>query len=300
MLVSISVQNATKALPSAAFNFGVLVYDWKGSYLLFMELFAGLLTTVLGLAGSPGIAIDKIATDFLRGQIVRADVLEVRVDNAPNYQVLLGNVDRIRVAGRGVYILEFLRIDQIDLETDPISIDPNVLQSGKVILRRPLQAAVRVVMRSEDINTALRSPDVQTSFKNLSIDITGSNKNPEILDLIDPEITFLEGDRLRLTASLQAKPTPAKPNPSKLDVSINAELKTIGGTRLQIINPKIELSGTPVPERIAKAFTEGLNKVLDLRQLESKGITARVIRLELTEGKMQVIGFAKMDSLPEQ
>ncbi|MEA5485411.1 MULTISPECIES: DUF2993 domain-containing protein [Pseudanabaena] len=265
-----------------------------------MELFAGLLTTVLGLAGSPGIAIDKIATDFLRGQIVRADVLEVRVDNAPNYQVLLGNVDRVRVAGRGVYILEFLRIDQIDLETDPISIDPNVLQSGKVVLRRPLQAAVRVVMRSEDVNTALRSPNVQTSFKNLSIDITGTNKNPEILDLIDPEITFLEGDRLRLAASLQSKPTPAKPNPSKLDVSINAELKTIGGTRLQIINPKIELSGTPVPERIAKAFTEGLNKVLDLRQLESKGITARVIRLELTEGKMQVIGFAKMDALPEQ
>jgi hypothetical protein len=265
-----------------------------------MELFAGLLTTVLGLAGSPGIAIDKIATDFLRGQIVRADVLEVRVDNAPNYQVLLGNVDRVRVAGRGVYILEFLRIDQIDLETDPISIDPNVLQSGKVVLRRPLQAAVRVVMRSEDVNTALRSPNVQTSFKNLSIDITGTNKNPEILDLIDPEITFLEGDRLRLSASLQSKPTPAKPNPSKLDVSINAELKTIGGTKLQIINPKIELSGTPVPERIAKAFTEGLNKVLDLRQLESKGITARVIRLELTEGKMQVIGFAKMDALPEQ
>jgi hypothetical protein len=264
-----------------------------------MELFAGLLTTVLGLAGSPGIAIDKIATDFLRGQIVRADVLEVRVDNAPNYQVLLGNVDRVRVAGRGVYILEFLRIDQIDLETDPISIDPNVLQSGKVVLRRPLQAAVRVVMRSEDVNTALRSPNVQTSFKNLSIDITGTNKNPEILDLIDPEITFLEGDRLRLSASLQSKPTPAKPNPSKLDVSINAELKTIGGTKLQIINPKSELSGTPVPERIAKAFTEGLNKVLDLRQLESKGITARVIRLELTEGKMQVIGFAKMDALPE-
>ena len=265
-----------------------------------MELFAGLLTTVLGLAGAPGIAIDRVATDFLRGQIVRADVLEVRVDNAPNYQIILGKVDRVRVAGRGVYVLEFLRIDQIDLETDPISIDPSVLESGKVILRRPLQAAVRVVLRSEDINTALRSPNIQSSFKNLSIDITGTNKTPEILDLLNPEVTFLEGDRVRLSASLQAQPTPAKPNPQKLDVSVNAEIKTVGGTKLQIINPKIELAGTPVPNRIAKAFTEGLNKVLDLRQLESKGITARVLRLELTEGKMQMIGFAKMDALPEQ
>ncbi len=265
-----------------------------------MELFAGLLTTVLGIAGAPGIAIDKIATDFLRGQIVRADVLEVRVDNAPNYQVLLGNVDRIRVAGRGVYVLEFLRIDEVDLETDPISIDPNVLQSGKVVLRRPLQAAVRVIMRSEDINTALRSPNVQPSFKNLSIDISGSSQSkPEIFDLVNPEVTFLAGDRLRLSASLQSQPTPLKPQPNKLNVSVNAELKTVGGTRLQIVNPKIELEGTPVPDRIAKAFADGLNKVLDLRQLESRGVTARVLKLELTEGKMQMIGFAKMDSLPE-
>jgi hypothetical protein len=278
-----------------------LLYDGKDTHLLVMELFAGLLTTVLGLAGAPGIAIDRIATDFLRGQIVRADTLEVRVDNAPNYQILLGNVDRIRVAGRGVYVLEFLRIDEIDLETDPISIDPNVVQSGKIVLRRPLQAAVRVVMRSEDINTALRSPNVQPSFKNLSIDITGTSKgNPEIFDLVNPEVTFLAGDRLRLAATLQSQPTPAKPKVTKLNVSVNAELRTIGGTKLQIFNPKIELEGTPVPDRIAKAFAEGLNKVLDLRQLESKGITARVLKLELTEGKMQVIGFAKMDSIPNQ
>ncbi len=266
-----------------------------------MDLFAGLLTTVLGLAGSSGIAIDRIATDFLRGQIVRADVLEVRVDNAPNYQILLGNVDRIRVAGRGVYVLEFLRIDQVDLETDPISIDPSAVQSGQIILRRPLQAAARVVLRSEDLNTALRSPTVQSSFKNLSIDISGTNKGkPEIFDLVNPEITFLEGDRLRLSATLQSQPTQAKPKPTNLNVSVNAELKIIGGTRLKIFNPKIELEGTPVPEKIANAFAQGLNKVLDLSQFESKGITARVLKLEFTEGKMQVIVFAKMDSIPNQ
>lgn len=265
-----------------------------------MELLAGLLTSVLGLAGAPGIAIDRIAADFLRGQIVKAETLEVRVDNAPNYQILLGNVDRIRVAGRGVYILEFLRIDQIDLETDPISIDPNSLQSGKIVLRRPLQAAARVVLRSEDVNTALRSPTIQSSFKSLSIDITGTNKNPEILDLVNPEVTFLERDRIRLSATLQSQPTATKPTPTKLKVSVNAELKTIGGTKLQIINPKIELEGTPVPDKIANAFAQGLNKVLDLRQLESRGIFARVLKLELTEGKMQVIGFAKMDSIPNQ
>lgn len=156
-------------------------------------------------------------------------------------------------------------------------------------------------MRSEDINAALRSPTVQSSFKNLSIDISGTNKGkPEILDLVNPEVTFLEGDRIRLAASLQSQPTSAKPVSTKLNVSVNAEMKTFGGTRLQIINPKIELEGTPVPEKIAQAFAQGLNKVLDLRQLESRGIIARVLKLEFTDGKMQVIGFAKMNSLPDQ
>lgn len=278
----------------------ILLYDGNSIYLLIMELLAGLLTSVLGLAGAPGIAIDRVATDFLRGQIVKAETLEVRVDNAPNYQILLGNVDRIRVAGRGIYVLEFLRIEQIDLETDPISIDPSSVQSGKIVLRRPLQAAARVVLRSEDVNNALRSPTIQSSFKSLSIDITGTNKNPEILDLVNPEVTFLAGDRLRLSATLQSQPTDAKPQITRLNVSINAELKTIGGTKLQIVNPKIELEGTPVPDKIANAFAQGLNKVLDLRQLESRGIFARVLKLELTEGKMQVIGFAKMDSIPNQ
>ena len=118
--------------------------------------------------------------------------------------------------------------------------------------------------------------------------------------MINPEVTFLEGDRIRLAATLQSQPKPTQPKPSPLNVSVNAELKTIGGTKLQIVNPRIELEGTPVPEKIAQAFAQGLNKVLDLRQLESKGITARVLKLEFTEGKMQVIGFAKMDTIPNQ
>lgn len=265
-----------------------------------MELFAGLLTTFLGLAGSPGIVIDRVATDFLRSQVVKAETLEVRVDNSPNYQILLGKVDRIRVAARNVYVLEFLKIEEVDLETDPISIDPNELQSGKVVLRQPLQAALRIILNSADINTALRSPTIQSSFKGLSIDISGTNRGTaEIFDLVNPEVTFLGGDRLRLSATLQSQATNAKPNPTKLDVSVNAELKLLGGTRLRIVDPKIELAGTPVPERITKAFAEGLNKLLDLRQLEARGITARVLKLEVTEGKMQIIGFAKMDSVPE-
>ena len=97
--------------------------------------------------------------------------------------------------GRGVYVLDFLRIDQIDLETDPISIDPAAVQAGKIVLRRPLLAAVRVVMRSEDINTALRSPSVQPSMCETVFFSIGS----EIRHTTKPLLNFGSGGGVKAT-----------------------------------------------------------------------------------------------------
>jgi hypothetical protein len=265
-----------------------------------MELLAGLLTTLLGIAGTPGIVIDRIAADTLKNQLSCAETLEVRVDNAPNYQLLLGKVDRIRLAGRGLCILPFLRVEAIDLETDPISIDPDAIQSGKVVLRRPLQAAVRVVLKSEDLNLALRSPSIANSFKGIKIDLSSSGTGKaEVFDFVNPEIKFLNDNRIQLSTKLQSvNPSLSKAEQKPaLDVVIKSGIKIVEGTRLELVNPEINLQGAKVPQQITDAFVKGLNKVVDLNQLEDLGIIARVLKLEITDGKFQVIGFARMDSI---
>jgi hypothetical protein len=262
-----------------------------------MELLAALLTSLLGLAGAPGVVIDNTAADLLRSQLVSAEKLEVRVDNTPNFQVLQGKVDRIRLAGRGLYILPFLRIDTLDLETDPISIDPDRVRSGELKLRQPLQAAVRVVLKSEDLNLALRSPTILQSFKGIKADLSSiaSGTKAEEFDLIDPEITFLDGNRLRLKATVQ----PIIKNSGgvrsePLVVAIETKLNVVGGTRLELTDPKAFFRGVDVPSQITKAFVSTLNRILDLRQLESSGITARVLKFEVSEGRLQLIGFARL------
>ena len=67
-----------------------------------MDLVASVLTVLLGVGGTAGIVIDKTVTDLVRGNLAKAEQLEVRVDNVPNYQVLQGKVDRARLAGRGL------------------------------------------------------------------------------------------------------------------------------------------------------------------------------------------------------
>ena len=263
-----------------------------------MDLIASILTVVLGVGGTAGIVIDKTVTDLVRGNLAKAEQIEVRVDNVPNYQVLQGKVDRVRLAGRGLYPVAFLRIDAVDLESDPIDVDADALRSeGKLILRRPLQAAIRVRLRADDITAALRAPEVAKSFQGIKIDFSGRNaEDAETFDIVNPEVQFLPGNRVRLTAVLKAYPSPKQPNPQPIDVRAEADLQVRGGTQLEISNPKFSLDGAEFPEQITNSFTKGLNQLLDLRQLNDVGIQARVLQLELGENYLQVVGFARMEN----
>lgn len=251
-----------------------------------MELLVSLLTGFLGLLGVPGIVIDRAATDLIRQQLHRADILEVRVESAPNYQILQGKVDRVRVAGRGIYPTEFLRIDAIDIETDPLSID---LGSNPVTLRRPLQASAKVVLQSADINRALRSPNILNAFKGLKIDLGGGVIDQ--FDLTEPEVTFIRDNLVKLNMKLR----PADPKKPTLDIEAQAKINLIGGRRIQLEGVTINLQGVRFPDEILQTFTDNLNQLLDLQQLESRGIFARVLKLEITEARLQVVGFVKIE-----
>jgi hypothetical protein len=263
-----------------------------------MDLIASVLTVLLGVGGTAGIVIDKTVADLVRGNLAKAEQIEVRVDNVPNYQVLQGKVDRVRLAGRGLYPVSFLRIDAVDLESDPIDVDADALRSdGKLVLRRPLQAAIRVRLRADDITAALRAPEVAKSFQGIKIDFSGRNSNQgDIFDIVNPEVQFLEGNRIRLTAVLKAYPSPKQPNPQPIAVLAEADLRVKGGVQLEILNPKLSLDGAEFPEQITNSFTKGLNQLLDLRQLNDVGIQARVLQLELGANYLQVVGFARMEN----
>jgi len=255
-----------------------------------MEFLAAILTGLLGVAGSPGIVIDRLITDTLRGQLFRADQLEVRLDNTPNYQLLQGKIDRVRLAGRGIYLSEYFRIDSIDLESDPISINPNFLQTGQLALVNPAQAAVKVVLKSEDINQALRSPDIVKTFKGIKISLSPSLPAEEF-DLVNPEVMFLGGNRLRLNATLQ----PTNKKQSGLKIAIESSIVVVDSTRIELTKSTINLQEVAVPDQITNALAQSINKLLDFSQLETAGIFARILKLEVTNSQLQLIGFARME-----
>ncbi len=250
-----------------------------------MELLAAIATGLAAVAGLPGIVVDRIATDFLRQPLAQVEVLAVRVDNTPNHQILAGRVDRLRVAARGVYPLWFLRIDTLELETDPIEIDPDSLQRGPVRFRQPLRAAVRVVLQDEDLNQALRSPEILAVFPTLEANLPGSRGRYQ---LTAPELRFLAENRVRVSAVL----TPEGGGVT-LPVAVESGLALQGGTRLALVEPRVSLAGEPLPTQLVEAFARGLNRTLDLRALEPQGLTVRMLQFQIEPGRLRLVGFAQ-------
>lgn len=251
-----------------------------------MEAIAILLSVLVGLVSPVGTVSDRLIDRQIRKQFSQVEQLQVRVDNAPTYQLLQGKIDKVRIAGRGLYPVKELRIDTLDLETDPIA-----LKGLHSKLAKPLQAAAHLVITERDLNTALRSPAVTSRIKNLGIRFLEPDEAEQVAryDLINPQIDFLPQGRIRLQAELLEQGYP-----DKLAIVAETGLSVTSGRTLQLVQPTVLLNGRSVPQRLVDAFAKGLSQRLDLQQLEAHQMTARILRLSTDADKLDITAFIQV------
>ncbi len=250
-----------------------------------MEFFTILISSLLGLLSPTGVVVDRVAESQIRKQLVAAEQLQVRVDNAPSYQIIQGRADRVRIAGHGLFPVQDFRIDTLELETDPISLQ---LKTRK--LEKPLQAGVRIVLTQKDIDRALRSPFVTARLKNLGIRLLRRDvKQVERYDFLNPQLTLLPQNRVRFQVELQEQGDPAK-----LKIVAEAEPQIVSGRSLQLNNLKIWANGQASPEPVTRAIENLIRDRTDLRRLESSNITARILNLKLEPSRLELASFVQI------
>ncbi|MFS8856073.1 DUF2993 domain-containing protein [Synechococcus sp. H55.2] len=261
-----------------------------------MELLAILVGLLAGLGGGAGYLADQTARQLLLDQLDRAEVLEVRIQSRPNYRLLKGQADRLLIAGRGLYRAPFPRLELLELETDPVAIDPSFFQGAPLRLARPLQAAVRVVVREEDLNAALNLPEVLRQFQDIQADLPfgGAGREARRFDLRQPRVEFLDPNRIQLSALLVERDGGTE---QSVEVVFNAGIRVEEGRSLKLENPEFVIGSVRVPDEISAAFLGGLNRVFDLQELEEIGILLRVLSLEIEPDQLQVIGFVRVETL---
>ena len=267
-----------------------------------MEVLVIVISSLIASVSPGGLVIDSVLENTLRSQIEAVEVLEIRVDNAPSYRGLQGKAERIRLATRGLQLIADLRIDTLELETDPIYVDVKRLRQGKQKVlnesfREPVQGGVRLVLTEKDINQALESQAIQARLQQLLNRLVSRNNSSQgNFQLLNPRLDLLDNNRLRF--QMQLSRSSSEGNKSEpLDIMLELGVKLIAGRNIELIEPQATINGRKLSPRLLKGFARRINQSLDLRTLEEMGITAWVLKLNIGEDELNLATFIRYEAL---
>lgn len=262
-----------------------------------MELLAILLSGLTGLFSLAGFVVDKNVETAVMSRIDRAEQLQVRTDNAPSFQAINGKIDKVRIAGRGVWVNKDLRIDTFDLETDLIAVDLKAVQADgnnpqSSSLQQPIQAAVKFKFNQADLNNYLQSPDVVAKLRKMTTSTLGGNLSGSLqkdYQITHPQIRFLGNNRVGIKTDLK------DPNSGEnLSIDLETGINIIGGRKFQLINPVATVGGTPVPPFILAGLTTGISDRLSVDILEKRGLTTRILQFKVNPQQLEVAAFVRI------
>ena len=253
-----------------------------------------LVSTLLALISPVGVVLDQVVADNFRSRLHRVEQLQVRIDNAPNYQAAQGQIDRLRLASRGAWLVPELRLDSLELETDPIDLDISRLSgnlSGEItnqtllppgLLRTPLRAGIRVVATETDIQQALQSPKVQGLIKEIASSFLGSEA---AAIEISPQIRFLPENRFQLQIDLQT------PNNPPIKIDLTSGITVLNGVQFNLESPVLMINDSPLPSSVVMGISRVFLDRFDLKNLESNGITLRLLQLQINPDQLEIAAF---------
>ncbi len=263
-----------------------------------MEAFAIVLSSLL-LMGSPaGYLGDRLSQSALNSALYSAEILSVRLDNAPPHRLLQGKIEKLRLAARGIRLSSDFRIDQLEIETDPLDLDLSQPKNLFSLLEKPLQAGIQITLTEADINHWLRSPQIRDYLRQIDLSSLPPIAAAQLqrYHLINPRITFLP-NRLRLEIQLQEQPTaPSRPLSTAPELTLAAEsgFTIIKGWGLELVDPQITLNQKPIPPLVLNLIQQGVKQRVDLRTLQNHQIILRLLGMNLTPGQLKMAGFISL------
>ncbi|UIE38503.1 LmeA family phospholipid-binding protein [Leptodesmis sichuanensis] len=292
-----------------------------------MEIFILILSSLISVLSPANFAADKIAESSIRSQFKQVEVLKVRIDNAPVFNVANGKIDKIRIAGRGFFPVEDVRIDTIEVETDPIDVERRQLfgRPTRVVLQRPLGVAAKIVVTKEDVIRALKSKVVADAIQRLidSRDRQQDNqpaqpeppsespkqpeqnqpeqpRQPSRLEQIrtridqyriqDPKVEFLPNQRVSVQAEIVDLKTSAV-----LKIRAETGFDILEQRRIRFIDPTITLNGQPLTAEAARNFADQLAEQLDVKRYAALlNVRAKILKASINDGRLELAGFLQL------
>ncbi len=265
-----------------------------------MELSLLLLSGLLSVVTPGGLVLDVLAGNSLNNQVHSAEELVIRIDNIPSYQLATGKVDRLRIASRGVNIRSLVKIDTLEIETDPIDLNLRHLETNNLggiskSLRKPLQGAIRLIITERDLNQSLQSAEIQSQLQELLNRLikqkTGSSAFS--YQLLNPRLKFLEKNTIGLEFEL-SRIEGGRSRFQELSMSLECQIKIIEGTKIELVKLKGTINNRPLSARLLQGFAKGISNRLNFDNLEQNRMFVRLLQLKINNNQIELAAFVRI------
>ena len=142
--------------------------------------------------------VNKAAEAAVTSQVKSVENIEIDV-NSEVSQMIQGKANSLEIVADKIVVVEGVRLEQLDINGDDLSLDFTQAILGKIALKQPGDFRVKMIFNKSDCDRLLNSEYVRVLLQNLPLEISHQSANFYIREA---ECTFNDEGKIFLAASI--------------------------------------------------------------------------------------------------
>lgn len=229
--------------------------------------------------------VSKAASAAIAALFKQTEQIDATVRAEPVAKLLQGSMDGFDFVGNGLLMYNGLRIKAMELYVQAVSIDFGAVLTGKINLRLPTEARLRVLLTEEDLTTSFNTPFVVQKLQKLEYEGQKLNFKHTTMSI--------NGDRtLQLNATIQV----GDAEPVELD--INSKIQVEERRRIQFSD--VKYGGDEGAVKLGQALIGHVNELMDLDKFALDGTQLRIDQVRIRDDQLTFYGTAQIERFPER
>lgn len=224
----------------------------------------------------------------LSKQLDKAEKIDVDIQT-DFLKLLQGMADGVSVEGQGL-VKEDIRIQEIKLQMDNVTVNPLSALFGQVELNQPVNITTRIVMTEKDINRALTSKLIRSKMPTFQF-----NADAQTVYLYPDEIQINLLDNGKMTLALKVTLTE---NGKTHPLSFTAQVSPRTEKKPIILESFNCTQGEGISLEVVVALMQKVKDFVNLPYFQYENIVLQMRKMEIQKEMMILLVDARFKQLP--
>jgi hypothetical protein len=234
--------------------------------------------------------INKIAEVALATQFQQAEKLNVQVKTDPN-NLAKGVLESLAIDGKGLVMLQNLQMEALKINLNTIAVSPLKALMGNIVLTQPSHGTARIVFNEDDLESAFKTKAFQQKISNHKIHIDGQ---PVEVNIKRVNVRILADGRVVVKIKIATEKTEDIHRVCLIIIPAICD-----GGKGVLLDNVVCTQGKDLSPAIITTLIEETRKTLNLTNFQVEGLSFKINKLNVEEGKINLHAAAGISKLPK-